>query len=109
MGKISKAEAEAKLRASDERLVRGAIESGRGSLNPLERFHSAVTATGIVGKLAAEDLGMLDKLKFANVKGIPPELPSPYNAEGGKKTKPKKKPNLIKGLLKRYKITGKGA
>lgn len=99
-GEITKAQAVAKVRASDNKLIATAKRAPKG---PLETAHKLAVVAGITGKKALEDVGLMQGTRFLTMTGDEPDLPEPYNSMGGKrkkKAKPKKK-NLLKGLEKR--------
>lgn len=89
------------VRASDKKLVSAATRN-LVSLNPVEKMHAALGATGIVGKMGLEEMGVMDELKFVDAEHADREE---IQGEGKKKKKRKKrsdaKPKPKKDRVKR--------
>ena len=93
---ISRAEAIKQVHKSDNELLRTAF-ANKLSINPVNAAHSTAVIAGISGKKILQDIGAMDELKFTN----------PNDGElldGGRLRKKKggRKPNLVKGLKKRF-------
>lgn len=99
---INEQQAKQAIRNSDKKIV-AACTRNLGSLNPVERMHATLGASGIVGKMAAENLGVMNEMKFIDPNNaLDEDLPMPAGA--GKKKKPKKpKVDRIKKLRKIFK------
>lgn len=96
-GEISKQQAEKLVRESDKKLVQGALKN-KLSINPLENLHATLAATGIIAKMAGEELGVSDPLRFIDAEKKIDEAKKEEEIKGGKSSR---KHSLIKNLKKR--------
>jgi hypothetical protein len=100
-GAISRKQAWAKVKASDNALMRSAMYN-KMSINPLEHAHSNIALIGIAGKRVAQAAGLMPELTFVEGDGQPePELTG-----SGRTRKKKKKRDPVGGLRKRFKKLG---
>jgi hypothetical protein len=101
-GQITRQQAIQQVRQSDARLVKTGLRN-LASPWPVEKIHAAAAASGIIGKQALQQAGLLDELKF-----IDPESAKEDEIEivGQGKIRRKRKPKKVdrlKELRKRFK------
>jgi len=61
---IGRPKAKTMIRNSDNRLIAEAKKNLSRSFNPVEKMHAAAALAGITAKNKAEDMGIIDELKF---------------------------------------------
>ena len=93
-GQITRAQAIQQIKSSDNKLMKSAL-TNKLSINPVEHMHANLAMLGIGGKKVMQGVGALDELKFVDPKDG--DL-----LEGGRR-KAGRKPNLVKGLARRFK------
>ena len=109
-GHMNPAQAKEAIRTSDLKLVRTAT-ANLGSRNPIEKMHAYLGSTGIIGKNAIEDLGLLSETKFVDPEHAEDqEIPEGAGKKKKKRkkrsdAKPKKKKDRVKTLRNLFKKT----
>jgi len=93
--KITKKQAIQKVKSSDNKLIKRALKN-QITINPVEKAHSTLAVSGIVGKKVLQAVGVMDPLAFITVKEKK-ILPVPKGGSLPKVKIPKKTPaeNLI--------------
>jgi hypothetical protein len=99
-GEISRKQAEDLIRKADSKLMNKA-NGNLSSYNPLEKLHALAATSGMIAKTAAEDLNVMDPLKFVDAERKKGEKTAEEELHGGK-AKPKPR-DLVKGLRNRVK------
>lgn len=96
-GQITREEAEKLIRNADKKITSAALKNTL-SLNPVEKLHAVVGATGIIAKMAGEEAGVMDPLMFSKVEKQATELATGEGKRGRKKAKQNINASLRKRL-----------
>lgn len=99
-GLINQTQLKRMVRASDNKLI-AAAKANSSSINPIERMHSKLASTGIGVKNIAEDLGLINEIKFIDPEHAYDELIP--EGSGKMKKKTKKKTDRVKKLRTLFK------
>jgi len=83
--------AKEKVRVADNLLIAEAERSKKGLFNPVNTAHAAAAITGMKSKKVAEDIGLLDELKFVGKGKKDPLKKLRKSMSCAKKSKGKKK------------------